>query len=93
MPSHEPVQVELMAQQAAALDLNLVKTKDLAHQLSNGEWLQSFTGTQARKEALYRCTGCHTLERLANSRYHATEMAEVVQRMSRRHDHRHALIV
>jgi hypothetical protein len=62
--------------------LNLIKTKNLAHQLSNGEWLQSFTGSQARKEALYRCTGCHTLERVANSRYNATEMAKVVQRMS-----------
>ena len=82
LPSAGPAQVEVTAQQTAALDLNLVKTKNLAHQLSNGEWLQSFTGTQARKEALYRCVSCHTLERIANSRYNATEMAQVVQRMS-----------
>src|SRR5258707_258030 len=37
---------------AAALDLNLVRTRNLAAQLSNGEWLQSFTGTEARKEGL-----------------------------------------
>jgi virginiamycin B lyase len=82
LPSPESAQVEVMVQQTAALDLNLIKTKNLARQLSNGEWLQSFTGSQARKEALYRCTGCHTLERVANSRYNATEMAKVVQRMS-----------
>ena len=56
LPSRGPMQVEVevAAQRTAALDLNLVKTKNLAHQLSNGEWLQSFPGTEARKEALYR---------------------------------------
>ena len=52
LPSPEPAQVEVMAQQAAALDLNLIKTKNLVHQLSNGEWLQSFTRTRhARKRS------------------------------------------
>ena len=74
--------VEVTADQTAGLDLKLVKTNNLARQLSNGEWLQSFTGTQQRKEALYRCVSCHTLERIANSSYNATEMAQVVQRMS-----------
>jgi virginiamycin B lyase len=74
--------VEVIADQTAGRDLNLVKTRDLARQLSNGEWLQSFTGTQQRKEALYRCVSCHTLERIANSSYGATEMAQVVQRMT-----------
>jgi streptogramin lyase len=74
--------VEVTANQTADLDLNVVKTKNLARQLSNGEWLQSFTGTQQRKEALYRCVSCHTLERIANSSYNAAEMAQVVQRMT-----------
>lgn len=74
--------VEVTANQTADLDLNVVKTKNLARQLSNGEWLQSFTGTQQRKEALYRCVSCHTLERIANSSYNAVEMAQVVQRMT-----------
>ncbi|HEY7297627.1 MAG TPA: carboxypeptidase regulatory-like domain-containing protein [Xanthobacteraceae bacterium] len=82
LPGPGTTQVEVSAQQNAALDLNLVKTKDLAHQLSNGEWLQSFPGSQARKESLYRCVGCHTLERVARSEHDATEMAQVVQRMS-----------
>ena len=82
LPSAAAAQVEGTAQQAATLDLNLIKTKHLARQLSNGEWLQSFPGTQAQKEALYRCVTCHTLERIASARYNATEMAQVVQRMS-----------
>jgi len=83
LPSRGPMQVEVevAAQRTAALDLNLVKTKNLAHQLSNGEWLQSFPGTEARKEALYRCVSCHTLERVADSLHEAAEMAQVVQRM------------
>ena len=82
LPSPASAQVEVTARQAAALDLNLVKTKDLEHQLSNGEWLQSFPGTKPFKEALFNCTSCHTLERIAKSRYNATEMGKVVQRMS-----------
>jgi streptogramin lyase len=82
LPSRRPMQVEVTAQRTAALDLNLVKTKNLAHQLSNGEWLQSFPGNETRKEALYRCVSCHTLERVANSLHDAAEMAQVVQRMS-----------
>jgi len=74
LPSRGPMQVEVAAQRTAALDLNLVKTKNLAHQLSNGEWLQSFPGNEARKEALYRCVSCHTLERVANSLHEAAEM-------------------
>src|SRR6516225_5043406 len=67
LPGPGTTQVEVTAQQGVGLDLNLIKTKNLAHQLSNGEWLQSFPGAEARKEALYRCVSCHTLERVANS--------------------------
>src|SRR5882724_9258263 len=82
LPNATPAQVEVNARAAAALDVNLVKTKDLEHQLSNGEWLQSFPGTKPFKEALFNCTSCHTLERIAKSRYNATDMGKVVQRMS-----------
>ena len=75
-------QVDVTAPKAAALDLNLVKTKDLEHQLSSGEWLQSIPGTKPFKEALFNCTSCHTLERVVKSRYNATDMGKVVQRMS-----------
>ncbi|HLQ88694.1 MAG TPA: carboxypeptidase regulatory-like domain-containing protein [Xanthobacteraceae bacterium] len=82
LPGAKTAQVEVMAQGAAALDINLIKTRNLAAQLSNGEWLQSFTGTEQRKEGLYRCVSCHTLERIAKSTYDAAGMAQVVQRMT-----------
>src|SRR5262245_26923312 len=39
LPNAMPAQVDIAQRQAAALDLNLVKTHDLEHQLSSGEWL------------------------------------------------------
>ena len=82
LPGAAPVQVDVTARQAAALDVNLVKTKDLEHQLSNGEWLLSLPGERRFKEALYNCTSCHTLERIVKGRYNAEDMGKVVQRMS-----------
>src|SRR6266568_5923293 len=52
LPGAKTAQVEVTEQVASALDINLVKTRNLAAQLSNGEWLQSFTGTEQRKEGL-----------------------------------------
>ena len=75
-------QVDVTAQKSAALDLSLVKTKNLEHQLSSGEWLQSIPGEPRFKEALFNCTSCHTLERPLMSKYNATDMGKVVQRMS-----------
>src|ERR1051325_1386653 len=52
-------------------DLQLQKTRDLAAQLSNGEWLASMPGGDAQKGQLRNCVGCHTLERVARSPYDA----------------------
>jgi hypothetical protein len=71
LPGAAPMQVDVTARQAAALEVNLVKTKDLEHQLSNGEWLLSLPGERRFKEALYNCTSCHTLERIVKTRYNA----------------------
>ncbi len=62
-----PVNVDVIPQQRAKLDLKLRKTEDLASQLSNGEWLASFPGTDQQKNAMLGCVGCHTLERVARS--------------------------
>src|SRR5437588_9475779 len=40
----KPGQAEVTAQKTSQLDLKLVKTQDLARQLSNGEWMMSMTG-------------------------------------------------
>ena len=59
------------AQKPATVDLNLRKTEDLAAQLSNGEWAASVPGTDAQKNLLLNCVGCHTLERVVRSSHSA----------------------
>jgi len=48
----------------ATADLKLVKAKDIAPQLSNGEWLHSWPGTAAQKRPFLGCVGCHTLNKI-----------------------------
>lgn len=55
--------------QPATADLTLGKTKDLAAQLSNGEWLASIPGTDQQKAQLLNCVGCHRVERIMRSKY------------------------
>src|SRR3989475_1277386 len=63
-------------------DLKLSKARDLASQLSNSEWLASFPRTEAQKASIRACTHCHTLERIARSRYDVDKLTSVIQRMS-----------
>ncbi|HEY2336228.1 MAG TPA: carboxypeptidase-like regulatory domain-containing protein, partial [Burkholderiales bacterium] len=59
-------------------NLSLVKTKKLADQLSNGEWMASMPGTDQQKGLLLNCVGCHTLERVVKSPYDASTFMKVV---------------
>src|SRR3954447_542859 len=59
-------------------DLELAKAKDAAAQLSNGEWIASMPGTDRQKDLLLNCVGCHTLERVARSRYDADAFTKSV---------------
>jgi streptogramin lyase len=69
-------------QKAAAKDLKLARTSDLAAQLSNGEWLASMPGIDRQKDQLLNCVGCHTLERIARSKYSAEDfLTQVLPRM------------
>jgi streptogramin lyase len=71
--------------QTARLDLQLTEvagTSKLAMQMSNGELLMSVPGTQDQKLQLAGCLNCHNLQRVLFSRFDASEMAEVVQRMT-----------
>ncbi len=77
-----PGPVEIAAGKAASLDLKLHKTKNLAAQLSNGEWLQSIPGTQDQKLGLLGCVGCHSLERIVRSNHDAGEWTQVLNRMN-----------
>src|SRR6185436_18816469 len=63
---------------ATAADLKLRRTGDLAAQLSNGEWITSMPGDDRQKGQLLNCVGCHTLERVARSRYDADTFTKAI---------------
>jgi len=75
--------VNVTADQTAQYELKLRKTKDLAAQLSNGEWFMSWPGSAEMKNGLLNCTQCHSLERVARSKHTATEWIQVLDRMGR----------
>jgi streptogramin lyase len=60
----------------ATADLKLRKTKNLASQLSNGEWIMSVPGSDAQKMNLTNCVSCHTLERIVRSTHDFDEFAQ-----------------
>ncbi len=72
-----PATVAVPAQQPARLDLKLRKTEDLAAQMSNGEWLASFPGTDQQKNAMLGCVGCHSLERVVRSTHKPDDFVNV----------------
>jgi virginiamycin B lyase len=61
--------IEAPDQKGATQDLRLGEAKDLAAQLSNGEWLASIPGTDQQKDQLLNCVGCHRVERIMRSKY------------------------
>src|SRR4030095_7071163 len=65
-------------QKTSTADLSLVRTKDLAAQLSNGEWMASMPGTDRQKGLLLNCVGCHSLERVARSPHDADAFTKTV---------------
>jgi virginiamycin B lyase len=67
--------------QGGPISIKLRKTRNLAAQLTSGEWLMSMPGTPEQKMLLDRCTSCHTLERPVKSTYDADAFIAVLQRM------------
>ncbi|OFW01688.1 MAG: hypothetical protein A3I61_03510 [Acidobacteria bacterium RIFCSPLOWO2_02_FULL_68_18] len=78
-----PASVHVSGGQPATLDLILKKTQDLASQLSNGEWLMSWPGSDEMKQNFLSCTQCHGLQPIVRSRYTAVEFAPIIERMGR----------
>jgi len=73
-----PDQIAVAADKTATADLALRRTKDIASQLTNAEWLASMPGTDAEKGQLLNCVGCHTLARPLNSKYSADDFLTIV---------------
>jgi len=76
------VAVSVAPGQTATADLTLRKTRDLASQLTNTEWLSSFPGTEEQKASVRGCAHCHMLDLATKSRHSASELVSVVERMS-----------
>jgi streptogramin lyase len=74
-------QATVAAQKTTQLDIKLKKAPDLAAQLSNGEWMMSMPGTEEQKQNFLGCIGCHTVERIARSKYNADDFVHVLKRM------------
>jgi len=73
---------EVAAGGAASADLTLIPTRDIASQLTNAEWLHSMPGTAQQKRPLLSCVGCHTLERIARSKYDGNGFLQTIRRMA-----------
>ena len=67
---------------AAAADLKLSRVKNVAAQLSSGEWLLSMPGADQQKAFLTQCVGCHTLQRVIMSTHDADAFQQVFRRMA-----------
>jgi virginiamycin B lyase len=75
-----PMAVDI-AERAARADIKLVKTKNLANQLSNAEWLISAPGPDNLKANMTNCVSCHTLQRVFASAHDAAEFKQIFGRM------------
>src|SRR5579864_1707074 len=76
-----PTKATVESEKVATADIKLKKTRDLASQLTNAEWMMSIPGTEEQKAMLLNCTGCHTLERIVRSTHDSDEWTRVITRM------------
>ena len=72
---------EIKPDKAAQVDIKLLKTKDLASQLTGGEWMMSIPGSEKQKKALFHCDQCHSLDLVAKSTYDADGWLITLHRM------------
>ena len=77
-----PSAIDIPAEKGATTDIKLRKTVNLASQLTNTDWLNSFPGTPEQKASVQNCTHCHTLERIVRSTHDADEFLGVIDRMA-----------
>jgi virginiamycin B lyase len=74
--------VDLAKDKMTVTNLTLRKTKNLAAQLNDAEWLASMPGTDTQKKFLLNCNECHSLQRIVESTHTADEFLQVFQRMA-----------
>src|SRR6201994_246698 len=76
-----PAKATVESEKTATADIKLKKTKNLASQLTNAEWMMSIPGTEEQKAMLLNCVGCHTMERIVRSTHDSDEWTNVIHRM------------
>lgn len=74
---------DIAAGKSASADLKLKKTRNLALQMSNAEWLISMPGDDKMKSNLNGCNGCHTYQRILRSAHTSEEFQEIFKRMGK----------
>jgi len=77
-----PPAADVAPDKTAKVDLKLRRAADLAAELTNTEWFMSFPGTAEQKRPLIECMSCHTLERVARSKFSADDFMPVLKRMT-----------
>ena len=65
----------------AEFDIKLEKTKALAAQLSDAEWLESVHGTEREKDVFFNCVHCHSLSLALQSNHNEAEFLSIIVRM------------
>jgi streptogramin lyase len=78
---NSPTKATVEPEKTTTTDIKLKKTKNLAGQLTNAEWMMSIPGTEAQKALLLNCVSCHTLERVMRSTHDSDEWTQVITRM------------
>src|SRR5215468_8750142 len=76
-----PATADVADEQTATVDLKLRKTKNIAAQMSNAEWMASLPGSEEQKAFLLNCVGCHTLERIVRSSHDTEQWMQTIVRM------------
>src|SRR5258708_2708875 len=72
---------EIKADKGTHVDIKLIKTKDLASQLTGAEWMMSIPGNEKQKKALFHCDQCHSLDKVAKSTYDSDGWMVTLHRM------------
>jgi virginiamycin B lyase len=77
-----PSAVDVRPGVTAGADIRLVRTENVAAQLTNAEWVASMPGSDEQKKFLLSCNSCHSYEPIVNSVHNAREFLPVLERMA-----------
>jgi streptogramin lyase len=72
---------DVAAGRTATANLTLMKTDNIAPQLTSAEWMLSMPGPDSQKAFLQDCQGCHSLTRIVTSAHTVDSFKDVVPRM------------